>query len=471
MFSRRWVLALVVMLMCDGRVMAQEEAAVTETPHVPTSLVDEAFSHLEWHALENGLVVVLDPNPDVSNVTVSLGVDVGKRDAPPGWSGLVHLAEHLLFRAHGSDSHFIEALERLGVIACNGMTYLDRTVFYETVPAQVLDQVLWLEADRLTNALTNLDANTLRRERDVVHRERALRDDASTLAPQLVHRILYGRTHPYADGLGERSGDLDAIGLPEMQSFLQRAYAPERITLAISGNFDASTIMPRITQLFGGLRSSAPPIEAPEVSIPLVQGERRLLVDVPRAHDALLVLWPTPPFATREDAALDLIGRVMERRLRERLNDPGQSFRVQVLQSSADLASEFSVTIEVPRRSGTLAPLQAVNSVLSSLHSRPIREDEFARARGDILQRWLRVFDSTQERALALVRRPLASPAHRYDPREDFARYASIDAAELQRTAIRWLRHSSRLVVSLDATRDAPNEGVLVRDMIAGVGQ
>lgn len=470
MFSRRWVLALVVMLMCDGRVMAQE-AVATETPQVPPSLVDEAFSHLEWHALENGLVVVLDPNRAVSNVTVSIGVDVGKRDAPPGWSGLVHLAEHLLFRAHGSDSHFIEELERLGVIACNGMTSRDRTVYYETVPAQALDQVLWLEADRLTNVLTNLDANTLSRERDVVQRERALRDDASALAPHLVQRILYGRTHPYADALTERSGDLDAIGLSEMQSFLQRAYAPERITLAISGNFDASAIMPRITELFGGLRSSAPPIEAPEPMIPVVQGERRLLVDVPRAHDALLVLWPTPPFATREDAALDLIGRVMERRLRERLNDPGQSFRVQVLQSSADLASEFSVYIEVPRRSGTLAPLQAVNSVLSSLQSRPIREDEFARARGDILQRWLRVFDSTQERALALVRRPLASPAHRYDPREDFARYASIDAAELQRTTIRWLRHSSRLVVSLDATRDAPYEGVLVRDMIAGVGQ
>ncbi len=480
MFHRGWVLGLLIGFLCNAHATAQEAAPSEVPPATPSALVASSFSHLEWHTLDNGLLVVLDPNPDVSTVTVAIGVDVGQRDAPPGWSGLVHLAEHLLFRAHGSDSplhrgenqpHFIERLERLGVISCNGMTSRDRTVYFETVPARALDEVLWLEADRLTNVLPNLDLNTLVREREIVHRERALRDDASTLAPQLVHRIFYGRTHPYADALAERAQDLDAIGLPEMQSFLQRAYTPEHLTVAISGSFDASTIMPRITQLFGGLRSTALPIAAPEVAIPVMYGERRLLVDVPRARDALMVIWPTPPFGAREDATLDVLAHTMERRLRERLHDAGHSYLVRARQQSSDLASEFTVYIEVPRHSGTLAPLRAVNSVLSSLQTQRVEDGELARTRSDILRDWLRTFDSPQSRALALVRRPLAFPARRYDPREDVARYEAVDADGMQRTAIRWLRHSARLVVSLDATRSAPYEGVLVRDMIAGVGQ
>ena len=470
MFHRCWVLGIVLCVLGVDHARAQEA--------LPSSHLAQSFSRLSWHELENGMLVVLDPSDSVSTVTVAVGVQAGQRDVPHGWSGLVHLAEHLLFRAHGSDTHFpnretsghfVEQLEQLGVIECNGMTSSDRTVFFETVPASALDSVLWLEAERFTHALTNLDANTLSRERDIVHRERALRDDASTLAPLLVHQILYGSTHPYADAMAEREGDLNAIGLAEMQSFMQRAYTPERLTLAISGRFNPAEVLPRVTELFGALRAVGPPIPLPRVSIPRIFGERRLLVDIRRAHDALIVLWSTPPFGTPEDATLDLVAHTMERRIRERLLVRGRGFDVQVRQQSADLASEFVIHIQVPRRSGTEVPLDAIDAVLNELHT-PLDDHELARARGDMLQRWLGVYDSTRDRALGLIRRPLAFPGQRYDPRVDIARYETIDAAAIRQVTGQWLRRNARLVVSLDARPGAPFEGVLVRDLIARPG-
>lgn len=446
-------------------------ADAQEAPTPSSVLIAQSFSRMEWHELENGMLVVLDPNRDLSTVTVAIGVSVGRRDQPAGWSGLAHLAEHLFFRApNDGHLHFIDRLERLGMTEANGMTGDDRTVYFETVPSEALGEVLWLEAERFTNTLSDLDAEAIRLERDIVHRERTLRDDAATLAPSLVQRILYGHAHPYGRSVTERASDLDAIGLPEMQSFMQRAYTPEHMTLAVSGNFDPVQTLARITELFGGMRRSADPWPTAEVSIPRVAGERRLLVDVPRAHDALMVIWPTPPFGSTEDAALDLLSRTLEARLREALIRRGRGYEVTVTQQSSDLASEFVVYIEVPRRSGTLVPLDALDAQLGSLYGVPLDPIELARAKREMERRWLLTLNTTHDRALAFVRRPVAMEGQRYSPLADFARYQALDAHTLQETARHWLPRNGRLVVSLDARPGAPYEGVLVRDLIARPG-
>ena len=471
MFHRGWVLGLVIGLLCGAPATAQEapsaEVPLEAPPATPSALVASSFSHLEWHTLDNGLLVVLDPNPEVSSVTVAIGVGVAQRDVPPGWSGLAHLAEHLFFRARSEgELHFIDRLERLGVIEANGMTQSDRTVYFETIPSEALDEVLWLEADRFTNTLQSLDAEAIRLERDIVHRERTLRDDATTLAPTLVQRILYAG-HAYADTGRERPGDLDAIGLPQMQAFMQQAYTPDRMTLAVSGNFNPEQTLGRIRALFSGLQQSASPWPRADVSIPRVAGERRLLVDVPRPHDALMVIWPTPPFGLDEDAALDLLARTLETRLREALIQRGRGYEVSVTQSSRDLASEFVVYIEVPRRSGTLIPLEALDAQLGRLYGVPLDEVELAHAKTAMERRWVQGLSSTKDRALALTRRPPSMQGQRYDPLTDLARYQMLDSETLRRTALHWLPRNGRLVVSLDARPGVPYEGVLVRDMIA----
>jgi zinc protease len=440
---------------------AQDAAGPRASPVL--ARVEESFAALSWHRLDNGLEVVLDPRPSGTMVTVAIGIDVGRRDQPRGWTGLAHLAEHLMFRPRRrAPVHFVARMERLGAVVVNGITMVDRTVFYETVPSESLAPVLWQEAERFAHVVEDLDDYAILTEREIVLRERELRSIWHRIAPSLAFEALYRDGHPYADAHVERPRDLAAVDVPAARSFLQRAYVPERTTVAISGSFEPGPTLALVEATLGVLRPSAPPLPPPSAPLPTLAGERRLLVDMPRAHDQLTVLWPTPPYGHDDDAALDLVGHVLEQRLEARLRAMGLS--VDARQESAHLASEFYVAIQVPRRVGTAVPLEALDAELVRLETELLAETELAAHRGALVASIARAYDGTTARALGLVRRPPAFGG-RYDPRADLARYDRIDPVRLREVVRRWLPRTRRLVVSLNADPRAPGEGRLVRSV------
>jgi zinc protease len=105
---------------------------------------------VQRHVLDNGLRVVLSPDPSVPVVAVNLWYGVGSRNERPGRTGFAHLFEHMMFQgsAHVSKNGHFEAVERAGG-TLNGSTWFDRTNYYETVPSHQLDLALWLESDRM----------------------------------------------------------------------------------------------------------------------------------------------------------------------------------------------------------------------------------------------------------------------------------------------------------------------------------
>jgi zinc protease len=424
-----------------------------------------SFAELARHQLENGVHVVLDPHGTAPLVTVAISVSVGSRDQPRGWTGLAHLAEHLMFRARPSQPvHFIDRVERLGATAMNGMTERDRTVYYETVPSGALDEVLWLEADRFANVLSELDAEAVGREREIVLRERAIREANRRIGPSLIDRELYPGDHPYADAQTERDSDLGAIGLSEMRSFFQRAYVPSHLTIVVSGQFDRERTLSRVTDLFGRLRAAAPALEPPAAQLPVLDGERRLLIDVPRGTDQLTVLWPTPPYGTPDDAALDVVGRLLERDIQHLLDRHGLS--VFARQTSADVSSDFVVVVEVPRRFGTQIPRDAIDQALAVRQARPPTPTEIERARLELFQVIASAASSRTNRALMLSRRPASFASGFYDPVADMARYDALDPSTILAAFRTWLPIGRRLLVSLNASARAPYEGRLVTRVV-----
>ena len=123
--------------------------------------------------LENGLRVTLAPDRTVPAVSVNLWYHVGSAHEPEGRTGFAHLFEHMLFQGSenvGSNEHF-ELIQRAGG-TLNGSTWLDRTNYYETVPANYLELALWLEADRMGRLLPAMTQEKLDTQRDVVKNER-----------------------------------------------------------------------------------------------------------------------------------------------------------------------------------------------------------------------------------------------------------------------------------------------------------
>jgi zinc protease len=129
---------------------------------------------IESHTLDNGLQVVLAQDASRPVVNVQIWYRVGSKDERKGRTGFAHLFEHMMFRGSanvGPEEHMRYIREGGGTV--NAYTNFDRTVYWETVPSNHLERVLWLEADRMASLVVNEE--NFKKEREVVKEERRLR--------------------------------------------------------------------------------------------------------------------------------------------------------------------------------------------------------------------------------------------------------------------------------------------------------
>ncbi|MGF1465639.1 MAG: M16 family metallopeptidase [Sandaracinaceae bacterium] len=186
---------------------ASATTATGDPPSAPTSTPGPVR-----YTLPNGLLVVLDPLPNRSTVAVVVTVEAGSARQPDGWTGLAHLTEHLMFEGSpAAPGDLIPRLEALGATHFNATTSEDLTRYFEVVPSQRLEQVLWLEAERFAHAMDDLDLATVQEQHRVLDREREQRNLGRQAVWDLVSRALYEPGHPYAS-LGENLGGCSAPG-------------------------------------------------------------------------------------------------------------------------------------------------------------------------------------------------------------------------------------------------------------------
>lgn len=227
---------------------------------------------LDFHVshLANGLKVIVSEDHRAPIATVQIWYRVGSKDEPPGKTGFAHLFEHLMFKGSKnvpSEGH-ARFVEQIGG-AYNASTSFDQTQYYETVPVNALERVLFLEADRM--ASLNVDEANFQAERDVVKEEYRLR---VTNAPygsllQNVLSLTYPVGHPYDHEVIGSIPDLDAATLTDVQAFHDTFYKPDNATLVLVGDFAAADGLALVEKYFGAIPRSetgtfpriAPPAE------------------------------------------------------------------------------------------------------------------------------------------------------------------------------------------------------------------
>ncbi|HEY8430858.1 MAG TPA: pitrilysin family protein [Sandaracinaceae bacterium] len=417
------------------------------------------------YRLANGLRVILEPVPGRRFVAVATSYAVGARDAPRGWSGLAHLSEHLMFS--GTDSieelELYRRLDAVGSIEHNAVTTADRTYYYEVLPASRLGWAFWLESQRMARTVAGLTEERVERQRAIVLHEGWERDlyGWRGLVQRALFEGLYPAGHPYRN-VYEREADVRAIGLPQVQWFLQTYYAPDTATLAIVGGFDAERARREIERYFGPVRRSGPRADRPAPPIAPLDAEHVVELELQTERDLAVVAWPTPALYDEGDAELDVISTLLfERRespLRQALIESGVALEASVAQLSTQIGSRF--VIEAVPRPG-VPPLRVVEAIDRAMASLPeFGEDEVARAR----ERWLR---RTRADADDLATRAviLSGATDRYLPtvEAELARYAAVDAAAVARTRTRWLPPRHRVVLIGIANPAAPPEGRVLR--------
>jgi zinc protease len=247
----------------------------------------------EQHTLDNGLRVILSRDATVPVVAINLWYNVGSRNERAGRTGFAHLFEHMMFQGSQNvpeTAHFA-LIEQAGG-SLNGSTWLDRTNYYETLPARYLELGLWLESDRMGWLLPAMTQEKLDNQRDVVKNERRWRVDNQPYGDwdERIQALVYPQDHPYHHSVIGSMADLDAASLEDVENFFRTFYTPNNAVLTICGEFDPADALGLVERHFGSIPAgpSIPPIPGrtaiPDVLETDVRDEVRQDISLPRLY-------------------------------------------------------------------------------------------------------------------------------------------------------------------------------------------
>ncbi len=267
----------------------------------------------EKYSLDNGLTVILHRDPSLPLCAINLWYHVGPANEPPGRSGFAHLFEHLMFEgSRHVGREFDWLLESVGATNVNGTTSWDRTNYFETVPREQLELVLWIESDRMGYMLDGLDQERLDVQRDVVKNERRQSYENAPYGPSslALSNALFPKGHPYNGAIIGSMEDLSAATLDDVKQFFRTYYVPSNATLAIAGDFESDEAKRLIKKYFGTL-PSAPQPPRPNKTTPALREAKRLVIDEQVTLARVSMGWITPPAYTPDDPLLDVVTLVL----------------------------------------------------------------------------------------------------------------------------------------------------------------
>jgi zinc protease len=401
--------------------------------------------------LPNGLRVLSAPDRSSPTVAIQVWYHVGSKDDPQNRSGFAHLFEHIMFKStRNMKSEMMDRLtEDVGGFN-NAFTADDETVYYEVVPSNYLETLLWAEGDRLSGL--NVDDANFKSERDVVKEEYR----QSVLAPPYgkFYHLLQQRSflqHPYKRPTIGSIEDLDAATLKDVQDFHSTYYRPDNATLVVVGDFDQK-------QLDAWVDKYLAPIQKPATLLPRVQtkepprtAEMRFTEYGRNDLPAVGLTYLTPRQADADSDAL---------RVADAILSAGESSRLyHALVYEQQLAAEADANAEV-REDASLFVLTAVLSEgkkpeeaersllaeIKKMQDAPVSGAELEKAKNQIITDQLQQRETSNGKALALGEAAvLLGDPNRVNT--DLARLQAVTAADVQRVMKKYLTDTNRLVL------------------------
>ncbi|NVJ46926.1 MAG: insulinase family protein [Cytophagia bacterium] len=278
------------------------------------SASDEFSLDYEKYVLDNGLEVVLHQDKSDPKVAVAVLYHVGSNREKPGKTGFAHFFEHMLFQnsENVGPGNFIKYVNELGG-SFNGGTSTDNTVYYETVPSDALEKVLWMESDRMGFFINTVSEWGLENEKQVVKNEKRQGVDNRPYGHKTYVQLknLYPEGHPYSwDVIGSLE-DLQAATVEDVKEFYAQYYGAGNATLAIAGDIDIAKTKELISKYFSEI-DSGPEVETID-PMPAVLNENKLFYHEDKFANLpdLQMIYPTVEEYNKDMWALDMLSQLL----------------------------------------------------------------------------------------------------------------------------------------------------------------
>ena len=301
---------LMIFLLCTGICIAQNinQTKLIELPS--TNPIDIPYE--KWE-LSNGLKVLIHEDHSDPIVKVHVTYHVGSNRETAGKSGFAHLFEHMMFQGseHVEDEKGPKIIAEAGG-RLNANVSFDRTVYFQTVPSNHLETVLWLESDRMGFLLNAVDQEKFDNQRKVVKNEKyqVQMQRPYGMSGEILGQTLYPPSHPYNWPIVGYMDDIERATLDDLKNFFLRWYGPNNAILTVSGDITSKEVIPLVEKYFGSI-NRGPEIRKQRANVPRVSS------DIYTGYTDNIYLpmtdmvFPTVPNYHKDEAALDILAALM----------------------------------------------------------------------------------------------------------------------------------------------------------------
>ncbi|MEA1882705.1 MAG: pitrilysin family protein [Candidatus Marinimicrobia bacterium] len=268
----------------------------------------------EKYELDNGLTVILHEDKSDPIIGVAIQYHVGSNRETPGRTGFAHLFEHMLFQEsqHVGQDQFFKKIQNVGG-TLNGGTNKDGTVYYEVVPKNALETVLWMESDRMGWLLSTVTQAAFENQQEVVQNEKRQRVDNRPYGHgnYVMIKNMYPEGHPYNwTTIGELE-DLQNATLQDVRSFYEKWYGPNNATMVIAGDINKRNVKKLVAKYFSEIKSSPDNGDPEPQPVNLTETKKVYHEDNFARSPRLTMAFPTVDRNHFDSPALELLGQLL----------------------------------------------------------------------------------------------------------------------------------------------------------------
>ena len=345
----------------------------------------------EKYELPNGLTLVIHEDHSDPVVHVDVTYHVGSAREEIGKSGFAHFFEHMMFQGsdHVADEQHFKIVSDAGG-TLNGSTNRDRTNYFETVPSNQLEKMLWLEADRMGFLLDAVTQKKFEIQRSTVKNERGQNYDNRPygLASEVASRNLYPYGHPYSWLTIGYVEDLNRTDVNDLKNFFLRWYGPNNATVTVGGDLKPADVVKLVEKYFGVIP------RGPEVK-PVVVPAAVLATDRYASYTdnyaklpLFLIVYPTVPNYDKDMGALACLAQVLGQGknsvLYQQLVKKQLALQSNTFSQLSELSGEMTFQL-IPSPGKSLAKLDSLfRNSLDSFEVRGVTDDDIAKFKGGI---------------------------------------------------------------------------------------
>ena len=394
--------------------------------------------------LPNGLKMVMHEDHSRPVVNLQVWYHVGSKDEREGRTGFAHLFEHLMFRGSknvGPEEHMKYIREAGGQV--NAYTSFDQTVYWETVPSNYLERVLWLEADRMGSL--NISDENFTKEREVVKEERRLRVENPPygLMQDDIFAVEYQK-YPYKHAPIGSMADLNKATTADVQEFFNTFYVPNNATVVIVGDFDSKQAVAWAKKYFGPIPRSKQPVPRVTATEPPQTELREVIKHYPNVPlPALVEMYHLPPMGNPDSYALDIASEILSHgqssRLYKRLVYDEQTAVEAVGEASFLEGPSIFFGFAVANQGKNIKEVgTSMDYVFEQMRNQPVSDEELTKAKNQTTAGFIVGRQSMQQKADLLGRMAVL----RGDPElvnTELPKYQAVTPADIQRVCQKYI--------------------------------